>query len=54
MTDAYLDLIDFDLNTDLYEYNCYQSKLKQMIAEKFAKKGQIVIQRKSLRRRQSE
>lgn len=36
MTDTYLDLIDFKLNVDEEEFNAYMSKLKTMIAYKFA------------------
>jgi hypothetical protein len=39
MSDLFLDLIEFDLNTTEEIYNCYLSKLKTMVAEKFAKSG---------------
>lgn len=36
MTDSYLALLDFNLNIDEAEFNQYMSKLKTMIAYKFA------------------
>jgi hypothetical protein len=51
MLGIYLDLINFNLNIEEEEFNAYMSKLKTMIAYKFAQTGQIVVLEKNLRRR---
>jgi hypothetical protein len=39
MLDSYLDLIEFHLNIEEEEFNSYMSKLKIMVAYKFAQTG---------------
>jgi len=51
MLGLYLDLVDFNLNIQEMEYAQYMSKIKTMIAFKFAQTGQIVVLEKNLRRR---
>lgn len=51
MTDSYLTLLDFNLNIDEAEFYQYMSKLKTMIAYKFAQTGQIVVLEKNLRKK---
>jgi len=53
MQDLYLDLISFNLYISEEEYSQYLSKLKTMIAYKFAQTGQIVVLEKNLRKRVS-
>jgi hypothetical protein len=43
MLDQYLNLLSFELYIDEAEYDSYMSKLKNMIAYKYALTGQIVI-----------
>lgn len=50
MTDCFLDLLEFRLNITEEEFSSYMSKLKTMIAFKFAQTGQIVVLEKNLRR----
>ena len=52
MLDHYLDLIDFRLNITEDEFGSMMSKVKHMIASKFASKGQVVILESSIRRYQ--
>lgn len=53
MLDIYLDLIEFDLHIEEEEFNRTLSKLKTMIAYKFAQTGQIVVLEKNIKRKQS-
>ena len=53
MLDIYLDLIEFNLHIEEEEFNSIMSKLKTMIAYKYAQTGQIVILEKNIRKRQS-
>lgn len=45
---SFLGLITFDLIVTEDEYQAYKSKLKSMVAEKFAKNGKMVVQIKDV------
>jgi hypothetical protein len=48
-----LELLSFDLNIQEEEYFATMKKVKSMIAQKFAAKGQVVILESSIRRHTS-
>jgi hypothetical protein len=53
MLDIMLELLSFDLNIQEEEYLATMKKVKSMIAQKFAAKGQVVILESSIRRHTS-
>ena len=50
MIDQFLDLTQFNLNVNEEDYQKMLSKVKNVIAQKFASKGQIVILESSIRK----